>query len=194
MKGHVIVLLPLPPARYSVFAIVRYTLLAAAVSAGLILLPIWQRAASAQYEVTPAPTPAPGPPPTVSRAVVDAGAVDAAPLADGAVSESAPAPPPPLDPAAVAAEATSDAKAYTTGETWFIVGCLFGLLGVLVASAIEPSPPVWRLMGQSEDYVVTYTTAYKSAARSIRVGKAATGCAVGVSLSFALLSALRSSR
>lgn len=76
--------------------------------------------------------------------------------------------------AAMAAE--NDADADTSDALWFGAGCLLGLLGVLVAYVIEPSPPLVRLMGKSSEYVVFYTAAYKSAGKSAQGKNALYGC------------------
>ena len=70
------------------------------------------------------------------------------------------------------------------------VGCLFGLLGIGAAYAIEPSPPASRLIGKSSDYVAIYTDCYKDEGRSIQTKAAVKGCVVGALVQLALYLAL----
>jgi hypothetical protein len=75
--------------------------------------------------------------------------------------------------------------------TWFIVGCLGGVLGWVAAMVIIPNPPVTELLGQSSDYVAVYTDVYRDKAKKIQTSKAFTGClistAVGVVLEVIVL-------
>jgi hypothetical protein len=77
----------------------------------------------------------------------------------------------------------AEAKSY---QTWFWIGCIGGLIGLLLAYVIEPSPPATSLMGQPPEYVAAYTDCYKSAAKSKQGSKALTGCLVGTGISVAL--------
>ena len=71
------------------------------------------------------------------------------------------------------------ARANTNGTMWLAVGCIGGLLGLVVAYVYEPNPPATLLLGKSPEYVAAYTDAYKTTAKSVQSGKALTGCIVG---------------
>lgn len=75
--------------------------------------------------------------------------------------------------------AEMDAAQDVNGGTWFIVGCLLGLVGWLIAYVVQPNPPATRLIGKSADYVAVYTDAYRAAAKKLQSKKALTGCVVG---------------
>jgi hypothetical protein len=93
--------------------------------------------------------------------------------------------PPPVDAGRAAAEAIQDANADINGTLWFFVGCL-GLIGIAVAYLAEPSPPAARLMGKSAEYVMIYSTAYKSEGKSIQGRHAIYGCLVGTAIGVAI--------
>ncbi len=71
-----------------------------------------------------------------------------------------------------------DARANVNGNLWLIVGCFGGLTGLIVAYVYEPNPYATMLLGKSAEYVVAYTDAYRTTAKSIQSKKAITGCAV----------------
>lgn len=73
-------------------------------------------------------------------------------------------------------------KSNVNGVAWMAVGCLGGLLGVIVAYIYEPSPPASLLLGKSPEYVAAYTDAYKSAAKGAQAKNAWTGCIVSTLL------------
>ena len=96
-----------------------------------------------------------------------------------------PPPPPPPSPALGSrgpgdaySVAMMDAEIDTNRFLWFGAGCLLGWVGILLGYVIEPSPPVARLVGQSPDYVMAYSAAYKEQARKIQGKQAMVGCAV----------------
>ena len=78
--------------------------------------------------------------------------------------------------------ATSD----VSGSTWFIIGCLAGVLGWVIALVSEPSPPATALLGKSPEYVASYTDCYKRKNKDIKTKKALTGCLVGTGCIVAL--------
>lgn len=80
------------------------------------------------------------------------------------------------------AEAQAQAEKDVNGTLWLGVGCLLGLVGYLIALLVVPNPPAGALMGKSPDYVVQYTDAYKSKAKSMQTSKALIGCLVGTGL------------
>ena len=66
---------------------------------------------------------------------------------------------------------------------WFIIGCLLGLVGIIVASASQNNPPAEALVGKSPEYVAKFSECYKKKAKSIKSSGATSGCLVGVALS-----------
>ena len=78
----------------------------------------------------------------------------------------------------VCVEAERDAETDTNRTIWFIAGCLGGVLGLLIAHMVQPSPPATKLLGKSPEYVAVYTDCYKRKAKSIQTKTALTGCAV----------------
>jgi len=83
-----------------------------------------------------------------------------------------------IEEARFAAERAAEAN--TSSGLWFAVGCLGGVIGLLVAYTYAPSPPALDLIGKSPEYVAYYTDYYKAKAKSIQSGKALTGCLVAV--------------
>ena len=79
--------------------------------------------------------------------------------------------------AIVAAE--RDAQNDVNKGLWFLGGCLGGIVGVIVAYAVEPAPPATRLLGKSPEYVAFYTQAYAEKAKSLQANSALGGCVVG---------------
>ena len=83
-------------------------------------------------------------------------------------------------PTAVAAhlmaeqEAESDAKKIT----WFFIGLFGNIIGVLIASIYEPTPPASRLLEKSPEYVALYTDSYKAKSRSIQLRQSLIGLVV----------------
>lgn len=78
--------------------------------------------------------------------------------------------------AIVAAE--RDAQGDTNTGLWFLGGCLGGVIGVIVAYAVEPTPPATRLLGKSPEYVAFYTDAYTEKAKTLQANSALGGCIV----------------
>ena len=66
--------------------------------------------------------------------------------------------------AMIAAE--RDARNDVNTGLWFLGGCLGGVIGLVVAYAVEPSPPATRLLGKSPEYVAFYTDAYTETAKN----------------------------
>lgn len=77
----------------------------------------------------------------------------------------------PVKPTDPVEAAKIDARAEVNPPLWFTIGCLIGILGVVAAVMIPPSPPVTAIMGQTPDYAEAYTFAYQQAAKEVR-GKA----------------------
>lgn len=133
----------------------------ALVAGALILLPALQRPVLAQQSWAPPPAGQPAGQPGYGYA------------------------PPPVDAGRAAAEGVQDANADINGTLWFFVGCL-GIIGIAVAYFAEPSPPPARLMGKSAEYVMIYSTSYKSEGKSIQGRHAIYGCLVGTAIAVAI--------
>ncbi len=86
-------------------------------------------------------------------------------------------------PQADAQQACVDAEAQATqdinGTTWFLIGCIIGVWGYIVAIALESNPPSAALVGQSPEYVAAYTDCYKRKAKEIKSKNALYGCLAG---------------
>ena len=76
--------------------------------------------------------------------------------------------------AIVAAE--RDAQGDTSTALWFLAGCVGGLIGVVIAYGVAPSPPATRLLGKSPEYVAFYTDAYQEKAKKLQSSSAWGGC------------------
>ena len=74
---------------------------------------------------------------------------------------------------------TQAARASANGTMWLAIGCVGGLIGVVVAYVVEPQPSATMLLGKSPEYVAAYTDAYRVTGKSVQTGKAWTGCIVG---------------
>jgi hypothetical protein len=107
-------------------------------------------------------------------------AIVAAGMPQGAQAQAAePASPSYATQAGAMADGERDAQAETNGVAWLAVGCLVGVLGVVIGYVVEPSPPPTRLLGKSPDYVMAYTQSYKYAGKQAQGKKALVGCLVG---------------
>ncbi|MBN1981108.1 MAG: hypothetical protein JW795_06230 [Chitinivibrionales bacterium] len=100
------------------------------------------------------------------------------------------------DPAALTATGSDKLDDYLQGKMdgkhavkgnplWVLAGLtgtgfclLIGVAGIGVAAIAAPNPPEQALMGQSSNYVIGYTEAYKSKGRWLNVAWASTGCAI----------------
>ena len=78
--------------------------------------------------------------------------------------------------AIVAAE--RDAQNDVDKGLWFLGGCFGGVIGVIIAYGVEPSPPATRLLGKSPEYVAFYTQAYAEKAKKLQTNSALGGCCV----------------
>ena len=74
---------------------------------------------------------------------------------------------PPLADAELTAE--QDAESNTKTVRWFFIGFFGGILGILIASVYEPSPPHSRLIGKPPEYIILYTDRYKAKSRRTQV-------------------------
>ena len=61
---------------------------------------------------------------------------------------------------------------------WFCIGCFGSVGGWAIAMALEPSPPINRLLGKPPEYIAAYTKAYVAATRQLRTNTALIGCMI----------------
>ena len=73
-------------------------------------------------------------------------------------------------------DAESDAKKVR----WFFIGFLGSILGIIIASIYEPTPPASRLLGESPEHAALYTDSYKAKSRKIQIRQSIIGCVVPV--------------
>lgn len=76
------------------------------------------------------------------------------------------------------AAAERDVQVDINKGLWFVGGCLGGVVGVIIAYAVEPAPPATRLLGKSPEYVAFYTDAYTQRAKTLQANSAIGGCIV----------------
>ncbi len=76
------------------------------------------------------------------------------------------------------AAAERDAQNDINKGLWFLGGCFGGVIGVIIAYDVEPSPPATRLLGKSPEYVAFYTQAYAEKAKKLQTNSALGGCCV----------------
>lgn len=81
------------------------------------------------------------------------------------------------DSSTACSDAADQAKRDVSGGTWFMIGCLAGIIGVLIAQ-MENNPPAMALLGKSQEYVAAYTDCYRKETKSIKSKNAITGCLV----------------
>ena len=72
-----------------------------------------------------------------------------------------------------------DAETDVSRILWMSVGFGVGLIGVLIAFVYQSSPPASRIFEKSQEYVLFYTEAYKSKARSIQLTNSLIGLGIG---------------
>ena len=80
--------------------------------------------------------------------------------------------------------AEQDAESDTRKTRWVFIGVFGNILGVLIASVYEPTPPASRLLGRSPEYAALYTDSYKAKSRSIQVRHSVIGIALVFALAF----------
>lgn len=74
--------------------------------------------------------------------------------------------------------AEGDAENDVSKGLWFLGGCFGGVVGLIVAYAVQPAPPATRLLGKSPEYVASYTDAYQERAKMVQTNNALLGCVV----------------
>jgi hypothetical protein len=90
------------------------------------------------------------------------------------------------DVATACMDAERQAKSDISGGTWFLIGCLIGPIGYLLAMS-EPNPPSTNLLGKSPEYVAAYTDCYRRMGKAIKTKNAMTGCIISVAAEVVLL-------
>ena len=75
------------------------------------------------------------------------------------------------DPSLVDAQLRGEQDAESDAKTvkWFFIGFFGGILGILIASVYEPSPPHSRLLGKPPEYIILYTDRYKAKSQRTQV-------------------------
>lgn len=80
--------------------------------------------------------------------------------------------------------AEQDAESDAKKVTWFFIGFLGNILGVLIASVYEPAPPASRLLGKSPEEAAFYTDSYRAKSRSIQLRQSVIGLIIPFVLMF----------
>ena len=70
---------------------------------------------------------------------------------------------------------------------WFFAGFCGGLIGVLIAYTVKPTPSTAALVGKSQSYINGYVEGYKSKSGSKQGMLAIAGCAVGWAVAIAVI-------
>lgn len=89
------------------------------------------------------------------------------------------------DVSTACADAQRQAQADISGSTWFILGCLFGVIPYII-SLQEPNPPATQLLGKSPEYIAMYTDCYRKEGKHIKSKNALTGCLIGTGVTIVL--------
>jgi hypothetical protein len=74
--------------------------------------------------------------------------------------------------------AKQDADTYISKFLWVVVGFFGNIVGILIAVIYQPTPPALHLLDMSEEYIVFYTDAYKTRARTIQLTYAFVGLVI----------------
>ena len=69
---------------------------------------------------------------------------------------------------------------------WIGIGCLTGPRGLVIASAVAPTPPQTHLLGKDHEYAAAFIDAYKERGKSIQTNYAVLGC-IGFGLGWGLV-------
>ena len=78
--------------------------------------------------------------------------------------------------------AEQDAESDAKKVSWFFIGLFGNIIGVLIASIYEPTPPALRLLEKSPEYTALYTDSYKAKSRSIQLRLSLIGLVVPIVL------------
>ena len=87
----------------------------------------------------------------------------------------------PLDPTEALkmqaiADAQKDVEAYINKPMWFVVGCMFPVVGLVGPYIFKPPVPAGELVGKSPEYVAYYTDAYQVEMEKMQFRYALNGC------------------
>ena len=91
-------------------------------------------------------------------------------------------------PADALLRAERDAESDVKKIRWFFIGFCGNILGILIASVYEPSPPNSRLLEKTPEYVALYTDSYRAKSRSVQIRQSVIGLVVA--FGFAILLAI----
>ena len=69
-----------------------------------------------------------------------------------------------------------------SGGSWFIIGCLGGIWGLLAANLMAPTTPSSQLLGKDPAYVAAFTDCYQKKVKSLRTKNAMSGCITSIVL------------
>lgn len=90
----------------------------------------------------------------------------------------------PSVPASTHLTAEQDAESDAKKVTWFFIGFLGNILGVIIASVYEPAPPASRLLGKSPEEAALYTDSYRAKSRSIQLRQSLIGLIIPFAIMF----------
>lgn len=80
--------------------------------------------------------------------------------------------------------AEQDAESDAKKVTWFFIGLFGNIMGVLIASIYEPTPPASRLLEKSPEDAALYTDSYRAKSRSIQLRQSVIGLIIPFALMF----------
>ena len=85
--------------------------------------------------------------------------------------------------------AEQDAESDAKKVRWFLIGLFGNIIGILIASIYEPTPPASRLLEKSPEYVAEYTDSYKAKSRSVQLRQSVIGLVIpyGIFIFLAIL-------
>ena len=83
----------------------------------------------------------------------------------------------------ICAQARKDAEINVNKVLWGGIGCILGPIGVLLGYFVEPSVPANRILGKSSDYVIKYSSCYKSRGKELQGTASLIGCGIGTAIS-----------
>jgi len=83
---------------------------------------------------------------------------------------------PKTDEAKAVEDAKNDVKEHIHSIRWFMGGCMFSVVGLILAQREPKKIPVARLIGKTKEYVTFYTDTYRIEMRKKRYNYALGGC------------------
>ncbi len=78
--------------------------------------------------------------------------------------------------------AEQDAESDAKKVRWFFIGFFGNIVGVLIASIYESTPPASRLLGKSPEHAALYTDSYREKSRGIQIRQSVIGLIVPIVL------------